>query len=100
MQPASARMIGRWAAACQHPEFGYTSLPSRDIPPQLSPCALKEEPTVTGLQFGLLLGGAVITETVFAVPGVASHRGRDPSARLPGRAGGRALISRRRLWPH
>jgi ABC-type dipeptide/oligopeptide/nickel transport system permease component len=26
--------------------------------------------TVTGLQFGLLLGGAVITETVFAVPGV------------------------------
>ena len=25
---------------------------------------------VTGLQFGLLLGGAVITETVFAVPGV------------------------------
>jgi peptide/nickel transport system permease protein len=26
--------------------------------------------TVTGLQFGLLLGGAVITESVFAVPGV------------------------------
>jgi ABC-type dipeptide/oligopeptide/nickel transport system permease component len=26
--------------------------------------------TVTGLQFGLLLGGAIITETVFAVPGV------------------------------
>jgi peptide/nickel transport system permease protein len=26
--------------------------------------------TITGLQFGLLLGGAVITETVFAVPGV------------------------------
>ena len=26
--------------------------------------------TVTGLQFGLLLGGAVLTETVFAVPGV------------------------------
>jgi peptide/nickel transport system permease protein len=25
---------------------------------------------VAGLQFGLLLGGAVITETVFAVPGV------------------------------
>src|SRR2546423_1354977 len=25
--------------------------------------------TVTGLQFGLLLGGAVITETVFAIPG-------------------------------
>jgi len=26
--------------------------------------------TVAGLQFGLLLGGAIITETVFAVPGV------------------------------
>ncbi|MCI0546754.1 MAG: ABC transporter permease [Candidatus Rokubacteria bacterium] len=26
--------------------------------------------TVTGIQFGLLLGGAVITETVFAIPGV------------------------------
>jgi ABC-type dipeptide/oligopeptide/nickel transport system permease component len=26
--------------------------------------------TVAGLQFGLLLGGAVITETVFAIPGV------------------------------
>src|SRR5439155_10553564 len=26
--------------------------------------------TVTGRQFGLLLGGAVITETVFAIPGV------------------------------
>ena len=26
--------------------------------------------TVTGIQFGILLGGAVITETVFAVPGV------------------------------
>ncbi len=26
--------------------------------------------TVIGLQFGVLLGGAVLTETVFAVPGV------------------------------
>jgi peptide/nickel transport system permease protein len=26
--------------------------------------------TVTGLQFGLLLGGAVVTESVFAIPGV------------------------------
>jgi peptide/nickel transport system permease protein len=26
--------------------------------------------TVTGLQFSLLLGGAIVTETVFAVPGV------------------------------
>jgi peptide/nickel transport system permease protein len=42
--------------------------------------------TVLGLQFGQLLGGAIITETVFAWPGVASltvdsirphHRGRE-----------------------
>ena len=26
--------------------------------------------TVAGLQFGLLLGGAIVTETVFAVPGL------------------------------
>ena len=26
--------------------------------------------TVIGIQFGLLLGGAIVTETVFAVPGV------------------------------
>jgi peptide/nickel transport system permease protein len=26
--------------------------------------------TVMGIQFGLLLGGAVVTETVFAIPGV------------------------------
>jgi len=25
--------------------------------------------TVIGLQFGILLGGAVVTETVFAIPG-------------------------------
>ena len=29
--------------------------------------------TVLGLQFGQLLGGAIITETVFAWPGVATH---------------------------
>ncbi len=28
--------------------------------------------TIIGLQFGLLLGGAVLTETVFAIPGMGS----------------------------
>ena len=29
--------------------------------------------TVVGLQFGALLGGAVLTETVFAWPGIGRH---------------------------
>ena len=29
--------------------------------------------TVTGLQFSLLLGGAVITETVFSLPGIGQY---------------------------
>ena len=29
--------------------------------------------TVVGLQFGLLLGGAVLTETVFAIPGIGNY---------------------------
>jgi peptide/nickel transport system permease protein len=32
--------------------------------------------TITGLQFGALLGGAVVTETVFAWPGIGRARGR------------------------
>ena len=54
--------------------------------------------TVAGLQFGLLLGGAIITETVFAVPGRGpAHRRRHPPARLPHRPGGR-LPPRPRSW--
>ena len=45
--------------------------------------------TVVGLELGGLLGGAVVTETVFAWPGVGKLTvGRDLGARLPGDAGG------------
>ena len=44
--------------------------------------------TIIGLQFGALLGGAVLTETVFGLPGVGKFRGRfDLRARLSGGAG-------------
>ena len=43
--------------------------------------------TVLGLQFGQLLGGAIVTETVFAWPGRGhAHRGLDPQPGLPGGA--------------
>ena len=41
--------------------------------------------TVLGLQFGQLLGGAIVTETVFAWPGRGhADRGLDPQPGLPG----------------
>ena len=47
--------------------------------------------TVVGVQAGYLLGGAVLTETVFAWPGVGTLDGAGhPGARLPARAGLRA----------
>ena len=51
--------------------------------------------TVIGLQLGLLLSGAVLTETIYSLPGL----GRlmvdfDPVARLSGGAGGRAVHRR------
>ena len=50
--------------------------------------------TVIGLQFGTLLGGAVLTETVFAIPGMGRLSvSRHPEPRLrggPGRDPGRA----------
>ena len=56
--------------------------------------------TVLGLQFGQLLGGAIITETVFAWPGRGhAHRGVDPQPGLPGgpvRGGAPGAAHRRR----
>ena len=54
VRTARAKGVAEWGVICQH------ALKNAALPLV----------TVTGLQFGLLLGGAVITETVFAVPGV------------------------------
>jgi peptide/nickel transport system permease protein len=54
VRTARAKGISEWFVICRH------ALRNAALPLV----------TVAGLQFGLLLGGAVITETVFAVPGV------------------------------
>jgi ABC-type dipeptide/oligopeptide/nickel transport system permease component len=54
VRTARAKGVSEWFVICRH------ALTNAALPLV----------TVTGLQFGLLLGGAVITETVFAVPGV------------------------------
>jgi len=54
VRTARAKGVSEWIVICRH---------------ALKNAALSVV-TVTGLQFGLLLGGAVITETVFAIPGV------------------------------
>jgi peptide/nickel transport system permease protein len=54
VRTARAKGVSEWRVVCHH------ALTNAALPIV----------TVTGLQFGLLLGGAVITETVFAVPGV------------------------------
>jgi ABC-type dipeptide/oligopeptide/nickel transport system permease component len=54
VRTARAKGIPEWSVVCRH------ALRNAALPLV----------TVAGLQFGLLLGGAVITETVFAVPGV------------------------------
>jgi ABC-type dipeptide/oligopeptide/nickel transport system permease component len=54
VRTARAKGVSEWLVICRH------ALKNAALPLV----------TVTGLQFGLLLGGAVITETVFAVPGV------------------------------
>ena len=54
VRTARAKGISEWFVICRH------ALINAALPLV----------TVTGLQFGLLLGGAIVTETVFAVPGV------------------------------
>lgn len=54
VRTARAKGVSEWFVICRH------ALVNAALPLV----------TVAGLQFGLLLGGAVITETVFAVPGV------------------------------
>ena len=54
VRTARAKGVSEWLVICRH------ALRNAALPLV----------TVTGLQFGLLLGGAVITETVFAIPGV------------------------------
>jgi peptide/nickel transport system permease protein len=54
VRTARAKGLSEWLVICRH------ALRNAALPIV----------TVIGLQFGLLLGGAVLTETVFAVPGV------------------------------
>jgi peptide/nickel transport system permease protein len=54
VRTARAKGVTEWLVICRH------ALRNAALPLV----------TVAGLQFGLLLGGAVITESVFAVPGV------------------------------
>jgi peptide/nickel transport system permease protein len=54
VRTARAKGVSEWLVVCRH------ALVNAALPLV----------TVAGLQFGLLLGGAVVTETVFAIPGV------------------------------
>ncbi|HEX9477374.1 MAG TPA: ABC transporter permease [Methylomirabilota bacterium] len=54
VRTARAKGVSEWFVVCRH------ALTNAALPLV----------TVAGLQFGLLLGGAIITETVFAVPGL------------------------------
>ena len=54
VRTARAKGVSEWLVVCHH------ALVNAALPLV----------TVAGLQFGLLLGGAIVTETVFAVPGV------------------------------
>jgi ABC-type dipeptide/oligopeptide/nickel transport system permease component len=54
VRTARAKGVSEWLVVCRH------ALVNAALPLV----------TVAGLQFGLLLGGAIVTETVFAVPGV------------------------------
>src|SRR5204863_2161275 len=54
VRTARAKGLSEWLVVCRH------ALKNAALPLV----------TVTGLQFGLLLGGPVLTETVFAIPGL------------------------------
>src|SRR4029450_4611364 len=54
VRTARAKGVSEWLVVCHH------ALVNAALPLV----------TVAGLQFGLLLGGAIVTETVFAVPGM------------------------------
>jgi len=54
VRTARAKGVSEWFVVCRH------ALVNAALPLV----------TVVGIQFGLLLGGAIVTETVFAVPGV------------------------------
>jgi peptide/nickel transport system permease protein len=54
VRTARAKGVAEWLVVCRH------ALVNAALPLV----------TVAGLQFGLLLGGAIVTETVFAVPGL------------------------------
>lgn len=54
VRTARSKGVTEWAVVCRH------ALVNASLPVV----------TVVGLQFGILLGGAVITESVFAIPGV------------------------------
>ena len=54
VRTARAKGVSEWRVVCRH------TLVNAALPLV----------TVIGIQFGLLLGGAIVTETVFAVPGV------------------------------
>ena len=78
VRTARAKGVSEWFVICRH------ALINAALPLV----------TVAGLQFGLLLGGAIITETVFAVPGAGpAHRRRHPPARLSHRPGRRLHLA-------
>jgi ABC-type dipeptide/oligopeptide/nickel transport system permease component len=56
IRTARAKGLARWVVICKH------ALRNAMIPPL----------TLLGIQFGILIGGAVVTETVFARPGVGA----------------------------
>ena len=72
VRTARAKGVSEWLVICHH------ALINAALPLV----------TVAGLQFGLLLGGAIITETVFALPGWAGSSWAPSASSISHRAGG------------